>query len=221
MQTSIKVNCQYTKSPLEAVRWLRKLPDTIACDFEAASKYTDEQKATMQEQYDDLFDQGTLEAHQLKQKIDSDGLSHPSLANITHFSLAWSEQDSMVFITDTPKMKSIIFNWLVTTDIKQIWHNASFDFQHIFYNTGGSVPKDYEDSQVLAKTILNHVNNFKSKVGLKELMGYKYGSWAVSSDAFQLSRMYDEDVIHYAGVDACATYALWEEMQEFVKKEKS
>lgn len=220
MQTSLKINYQYTKNPLEAVRWLRSLPDTIACDFEAASRFTDEEKGTLQLEFDGLDNQGTLYAHQLKQKIDSDGLSHPSLANITHFSLAWSETDAMIFITDTPKMRKIIFNWLVNTDIKQVWHNASFDFQHIFHHMDGRLPKNYEDTQILAKSILNHVNVFKSKVGLKELMGYKYGSWAVSSDSFHLSRMYDEDVIRYAGIDACATYALWEEMQEYLEEEE-
>lgn len=218
MQTSLKVECKYTKKPLEAIKWLRSLPELVACDFESASKFTDEEKADMQNEYDELPDQGTLYAHALKQKIDSNGLSHPSLANITHFSVAWSETESMVFITDTPKMKSLIYTWLVTTESRQIWHNASFDFQHIFHNMGGRLPKHYEDTQILAKTILNHVNTFKSKVGLKELMGYKYGSWAVASDSFQLSRMYDEKVIHYAGVDACATYALWEEMQEYLEK---
>lgn len=218
MQLSTKTTYKYTNKPYEAVRWLRELPSLVACDFETASMYSDEEKIVLREELEALSNQGSLYSHQLRQKINSDGLSHPALSVITHVSIAWSETESLIIITDTKRMRDIVYNWLVTTDCKQVWHNLSFDAKHIYYHTK-RFPKDYEDTAILAKTILNHVDVYKSKVGLKILMGYKYGSWAVAADSFNLSRMYDEDVIEYAGIDACATMALWNEMQYHLKEQ--
>ena len=84
----------------------------------------------------------------------------------------------------------------------------SYDFKHIYYYTK-RFPINYEDTQILAKTLINHVNTFKAKTGLKELAGHMYGSWGISSDNFDLSRMYDEHVLKYAAIDSCATLWLW------------
>ena len=163
---------------------------------------------------------GTLDYHHLKQQIDSSGLSHPSLVRITHFSLAVSETEAYVVIITNPRIQAILLNWLVTTHITQIWHNLSFDGRLIYYHTR-KFPPNYEDTQVLAKTILNHVNNQKSLTGLKHLMGYKYGSWAVSEDNFNQAQMFEEHVLHYAAIDACSTYALWNEIQQSLTQASS
>lgn len=217
MQTPTVVNYKSTNNIVEANQWLRELPSVIACDFEVASCYTDDQKADFQLELDALEDQNSLYSHTLRQKIASDGLSHPSLSVITHISIAWSETDALVIITDTPRLRARIFEFLVTTPSTQIWHNLGFDAKLITYNTGGRFPQNFEDSQILAKTILNHVDNFKSKTGLKELMGYKYSAWGVAPDYFNLSQMYNEDLLLYAATDACATMALWNEIQTHIK----
>ena len=216
MQTPTVVNYKSTNNIVEANKWLRELPPVVACDFEAASKYTDEEKEVLQQELDALEDQNSLYSHELRQKINSDGLSHPSLSQVTHISIAWSESDALVIITDTPKLRARVFNWIVTTNCMQIWHNASFDLKIVHYFTG-LFPKDFEDSQLLAKTILNHVDTFKAKTGLKDLMGYKGGAWAVAADYFNLSQMYNEDLLLYAATDAVMTYTLWEELQQHLK----
>ena len=216
LTTSVDVTYQSTSNPLIAHKWLSSLDvPTVACDFETASRYSDEDKAALTD-YLSTLTVGSLEYHQIRQQIASDGLSHPSLSRLTHFSLAWSESDAYVFIIDSQRMHDIILSWITRTHIKQVWHNLCFDGRHIFYHTG-KMPIDYEDSQILSKTILNHVNNKKSQTGLKHLMGYKYGSWAISADDFHLSQMYEEHVLKYAAVDACATYALWQELQDYLK----
>ncbi len=106
MTTTIEVNYKSTSSPYYALKWLNSLPDLIACDFEVASRYTDQQKQEFQEELDFLPNQNSIQAHELQQKIASDGLSHTSLTQITHFSVAWSESDSFVIITDTPNFAS-------------------------------------------------------------------------------------------------------------------
>lgn len=207
------VTHQQTNDAKEALQWLNSITvPIIACDFEAASKYTDEEKEEFKAQ---LETAGRLDKHILQQRIDSSGLSHPSLSRLTHMSLAYSETEAYVFIFDNREIQDAVLNWIVTTPIKQVWHNLCFDGKHILHNTG-KLPIDYEDSQVLAKTLLNHVDNSKSATGLKHLMGYKFGAWAVSSDNFTLANMYSPELIHYAAIDAAATLALWNEMQEFL-----
>ena len=85
----------------------------VALDFEAGTKLTKaEQLALVPETHHD---------HLLKYAV---ALSHPSLTVITHLSFAFSETESYVIVLDTDEKRQQIFNWLVQTDRKQIWHNA-------------------------------------------------------------------------------------------------
>lgn len=88
----------------------------------------------------------------------------------------------------------------------------SYDFRHLYYHTG-KFPINYEDSQILAKTLINHVDTFKARTGLKELQGHKYSAWGISSDNFTLAQMNEPHVLHYAAIDAAATYDLWQYLQ--------
>lgn len=139
-------NLEEAKALLDSIQ-----TNTIACDFEAASRYTEQEKEQFKQQ---LETAPRLEKHLLKQKIDSNGLSHPSLSQLTHLSLAYSETEAFVFIFDNKELQDYALNWLVTTDKKQIWHNLCFDGKHIFYNTG-KLPKNYEDSQILALSLIH------------------------------------------------------------------
>lgn len=215
--TEIQVNYKATKSLLEADTWLRELDSKplIACDFETAIKYTQ----TDLDSFQSIVDSETstkLEKRQAQAKLRATALDHPSHSTITHLSVAWSESDSYVFIIDNQKMLNRILYWLVTTEVKQVWHNSSYDFGRIYYYTH-KFPKLYEDTALLGKCILNHVETYKAKVGLKELAGKWFGSWSISADNFTMSQMYEEHVLKYAATDACATYKLWESMQSYIK----
>lgn len=212
------INYTYSKNASTIISKLNQLPDLIACDFETASKWTDEEKEAMKtflEEHDEEVCRD--EKREIRQYIESNGLSHPSLTYITHLSVAWSPTESFVAILDNETTRNRVLRWLVNTERKQIWHNLSFDGKHIMYHTG-KLPKNYEDSEVLAKTLLNHVNVFFAKVGLKHLMGHAYGDWGVEATHFNLSNIYNEKLIEYAGIDACATYKVWLEMQEAIKE---
>lgn len=80
------------------------------------------------------------------------------------------------------------------------------------YHTG-KLPKNYEDTQILAKTLLNHVDTFQAKSGLKDLMYHEFGSWALADVPFTLENIFDERMIKYACQDASATYGLWQDIQ--------
>lgn len=144
--------------------------------------------------------------------FEATGLGHPSQEGLTHLSVATSPNEGFVLIFDQPTMEKIALEWLVTTSIKQIWHNFTFDGKHIYFRKHG-LPKDFEDSQQLAKSLLNHVDVWKANTSLKELMGWKYGDWAIAAEAFGYERMKDPKVIKYAAIDAMATFQLWLDIQ--------
>ena len=212
MQYPIQVNYQYTNNCYKAKLWLDNLPELFAADFEVASKWTVKEKEKIK---------NTINTHKLSfkrektllQQLNADGLSHPSLTSITHLSVAKSNKDSYVIVCDNERIRSLILNFLITTDKKQLWHNSIFDFKHIFYHTK-TLPKSYEDTQLLSKSLLNDANSFKDRIGLKELMGYAYGDWAIAKDNFALETMWDTKTIRYSAIDSCATYKLYEDIKE-------
>ena len=211
MDINHQVNYQSTNNVFQASLWLRKLPATVALDFETASNWSDEEKQIYRDQLTNDDSLSFRERRLLQQRIDSDGLSHPSLSRITHMSLAISDSTAYVFVIDNRLIERMLMNWLITTTIKQIWHNAGFDFKLIMYRTG-KCPLNYEDTQIQTKCLINHCENQKSKTGLKELMGHRYGSWGISEDNFNISQMYEPRVLQYAATDACATYSIYEQL---------
>ncbi len=214
MFDSIQVSYKSTTNAYEANKFLSEIKEyaILGCDLEAASIYTEEHleecKIVMEgkewSKADKILAQSIL---------NSDALGHPSHSVPTHGIVGVSESESYVFILDNDKIFNLFMNFLVNTEQVQVWHRASYDFKHVLYHTG-KFPKNYEDTQILAKTLLNHVDVFKAKTGLKELAGQWYGDWAISADNFTLDQMYDPKMLKYAGTDGCATLKLWHYINE-------
>ncbi|PNX45596.1 MAG: hypothetical protein BV456_13420 [Thermoplasmata archaeon M8B2D] len=218
MLESIKVSYKHTNSAYKANQFLQEIKQSnlFAADFEAAIKYTDEElESFKQELENNPIKRRRIE---LESTLKATALDHPSHVDLTHCSIALNDHEAYVFILDNPKITDLVTNFLVTTKIKQIWHNASYDFKHLLYHTG-KMPIDYEDSQILAKTILNHSETWKANTSLKELAGKWYGDWAISADNFNKKQMYEEHVLRYAGTDACATFKLWESINNYLKEQ--
>lgn len=194
----------------EFIKEISKHP-LFAADFEVAVKYSPLQIAEWQAQLEqpDLL---KLDRVAIQSKLSATALDHPSHCTLTHCSIATSNNHSYVFILNNRSITNAVLNFLTTTPITQVWHNASYDFRHLYYHTG-KFPLNYEDSQILAKTLINHVDTFKARTGLKELQGHKYGAWGISSDNFTLAQMNEPHVLHYAAIDAAATYDLWQYIQ--------
>lgn len=213
-KTNIEIEYKYTTDVDEARVWLNSLPKLFSADFETAVKYSDKVISMAK---DKLKDPNTpkIEKIHYKALVEATPLGHPSHCVITHCSIAISETFSYVFIIDSDEMHELVTNFLVTTEAVQIWHNYSYDGRFLRYFTGKDA-KNVEDTQILAKTLINHVETYKAKTGLKELAGSWYGDWGISSDLFKLSQMYETKVIKYAGIDACATFKLWTYMQEYI-----
>lgn len=211
----IKVTYKSTSDPKIASRWLETLGPEFAADFETAIRYTKEEVQQAKERMLDT----TLPKREriVYQTIaNATALGHPSHCTITHCSMACSESEAYVFIIDKQEMADVILDFLVDTTKTQIWHNYSYDGRFIKYFTGKQ-PKTVEDTQVFAKTLINHVDILKARSSLKLLAGEWYGDWGISSDNFIVEQQYDEHVLHYAAIDACATYKLWRYLNDFVQ----
>lgn len=217
MELSTTVNFQSTSNLLTADSWLRELDSysLLALDFETAVRYTPADYAHFQS----IIDSPTsthLEKRAAQARMRATALDHPSHLTITHLSVAWSESDAYVFIIDSTKLLNRILYWLTNTKVTQVWHNFSYDGKLIHHFTG-KFPHHVEDTQLLAKCILNHVEVFKAKTGLKELAGHKFGEWSISADNFNLTQMHEAHVLKYAATDACATFWLWNSINSYIK----
>ena len=218
--TVIKVNAQYSADIRVVKKWLKELEEysIIACDFEAAIKYTPEQVKFLTS-IRDSPNTSFLEQKFAASVLKADALDHPAHVKITHFSVAWSDSDAYVIIMESDEVTNAVLDFLITTEKKQVWHNASYDFRLIYYATG-KFPKNYEDSQIFAKTVFNHVEVFKARVGLKELAGTVYGSWGiVENDFFTLANLHDPRMLHYAATDACATFWVYDRLTKTFEDE--
>jgi len=214
MLNTIKVTYKSTNNILKANKFLQEISASpvIACDFEVASRYYNEDLI----EFNNILDSTEsthLQKMEAKSKLNSDALGHPSHTTLTHLSVAANESEAYVFILDSVPIIERILNFLTTTTQLQIWHNASFDFKHVHYYMN-KFPINYEDTQIYTKTLINHVEVHKATTGLKELAGHAYGGWGISSDNFTIEQMYEPHILLYAGTDACATMWIWNRIQE-------
>lgn len=160
--------------------------------------------------------------------FEATSLTIPQFNPLTMLSISWSYTKSTVIVFATKEIEDYVLNWLVTTEVKQVWHNALYDLRLIKYHTG-KVPKSIEDSQLLAAVYNNHIDITKRKSGLKELGGTLYGDWASAKTSFDLYdtsmnddvtnliykgtsdiSKYNLALIKYAGIDTNATKLIWE-----------
>jgi len=166
---------------------------------------------------------------QISVDFEARDLTLPQLNKITMVTLGWNLTKSIVIILDKPELLNECMNWLVTTNCKQTYHNSLFDIRFILNHTG-KLPKDIEDSQLLAAVYKNNVDESKRKSGLKELAKYPYKDWASDKSSFELyvdssdyinpnliyvgsnptPWMYNLPLIYYCGVDSCATKFVWD-----------
>lgn len=215
LSNGVQVSYKPTSSVYIANQYLAEIAQypLFAADFEVATRYTPEQRASMQAELDSS--PSKRRRIQLESTLAATALDHPSHCTITHCSIAISDHEAYVFILDNKRITDRILYFLTHTTQKQIWHNASYDFRHIYHNTG-LFPLDYEDTQIFAKTILNHTDPQQALTGLKQLAGARYGSWSLSADNFDLSHMYDDTMLLYSATDSCATYYVWESLNTYV-----
>jgi hypothetical protein len=213
---AIKVDYQSTNDAEVAKVWLNSLPDLFSADFETAIHYS---KEVVEEAKLKMLDEELPKRERVRYQsiANATALGHPSHCTITHCSIAYNEKDAYVFIIDAKAIADVVLDFLTTTTQKQVWHNYSYDGRFLMYYANKNAI-DIEDTQILAKTLVNHVDVFKAKTGLKDLMGSWYGDWGISSDNFTIEQQYEEHVLKYAAIDAAATYKLWFYLNDFIRE---
>ncbi len=146
---------------------------------------------------------------------NNSGLSYPSLIKTTHFIFGLSEKRSIILIVHTANEELNIWNWLASYKGKLIIHNTLYDLR-IMYERIGKLPNDYEDTQLLTKSLINNSDTWKSKVGLKELMGEHYDpKWVLYND-YDVTDYKDKNFLNYGAIDGAATFKLWEQLMEHI-----
>ena len=210
IETATTVQYVTVTSAMAAAIILQELPPVVACDFETRSKYTKEQKDDALRIINDP-DTPFMDKITNGWIYNSTALHHPSYVTVTHLAIAINDHSAYVFVFNNNAIWKTVLNWLVSTTTHQIWHNATYDLKLIHYYTG-LFPKNFDDTRVMAKSLLNHRLDHYCNVKLKSLKGYKYGKWAVAKDVFENVNPLDPDFLLYAATDACATYDLYHDM---------
>lgn len=151
---------------------------------------------------------------------NSNGLSYPSIVKTTHFVIGESKELSHVFITDDEATELFIWKAVAECKTKLLVHNALFDLK-IMHQRTGKLPVNFVDTALSVKCLINHVNIWKAKTGLKELMGGYYNpNWSLLADDYEPEDLKNKDFIEYVAIDGCACFYLYELINEEMAKIK-
>lgn len=221
MQKTIKVEYKVFSTLFAIKRELKRIEATyteVSFDIETRSIYDKENRKLAKEVNHDVID--IEEENTLSLITNASGLSHPSIVRTTHVILGLSTDESVVFVIDD-KLEQFLFDWLVNTDLKIIIHNATFDLKMVHHRTG-KFPKDFEDTQQLAKSIINDCNNYHSRTGLKLLVGkYFPPKWAMKEDTdYEVANLKDEDFLLYCAIDGAATLLLYRLLKDTINEKE-
>ncbi len=161
-----------------------------------------------------------LDTKQLAMLVShNNGLSFPSLIEVTHFVFGTHQDQSTILICNDPRLELRIWNWLSTYQGLLLVHNTLFDLK-IMYNRVGKLPQHYEDTALLAKCLLNDVDTWRAKVGLKDLMAEQYDpSWTLI-DEYEPENLKDPKFLKYAAIDGAATFKLYNDIQQTLWDER-
>lgn len=189
--------------------------DILSFDTETRSVY-DEQTRNEANKYLKTVGTDDLLYRQAMVVKSSTGLSYPSIIRTTHFIFGESKDKAHVVICDTEEKEMFVWNLLVKYEGLLLVHNALFDLK-IMYQRTGHFPKNYVDTSLMVKCLVNHVDIWKAKVGLKDLMGDYYNpKWVLMKD-YEPEDLKHEEFINYAGIDGAATFYLYEIILEEMK----
>jgi DNA polymerase I-like protein with 3'-5' exonuclease and polymerase domains len=191
--------------------------EVISLDIETRSIYTKAQRVIAKA----LLERDGLsieETNEYARILHSNGLSHPSIVQTTHIILGLDIDRSIIFVVDE-RTEAYVFNWLVNTSMKIIIHNASFDLKVVHHRTG-RFPKNFVDTQQLAKTLTNDCNNYYSRTGLKLLVGEHYPpKWSIKEETdYEVENLKDKDFLSYCAIDGAGTMLLHSILQETIKE---
>jgi hypothetical protein len=187
--------------------------ELLALDTETRSAYNKEMRkeaiAYLKEDYskDETYKQARVVSA-------SSGLSFPSIINTTHFIFGESKSHSHIVVCDSEQKEMVMWKMIADYQGTFLVHNALFDLK-IMYQRIGCLPKNYIDTSLLVKCLINHVNIWKSKTSLKELMKDYYNiKWSLMND-YEPENLKNTDFLNYCAIDGASCIYLY----EMIKKE--
>lgn len=190
----------------------------LSYDCETQSIYTPDDKEEAKELLKDHSDDISPEDTRLcKVALNSSGLSYPSIVKVTHFIFGTANDYAIILVAYTKEIEQLIMDWIPTYQGKLLIHNSLFDLK-LVYNRTNQFPLDYEDTQLLAKSYINHTENWKANTGLKELMGSYYDPKWSMIETYDIVDYLDPDFIRYCSIDGAATFHLYELLLEHKKE---
>jgi len=210
MNNRVKVTYDVYSSQYSVRKRLQKLlkeSDILSFDTETRSIYTKEEREEAKEY---LKEVNTTDPYYKQARLvaNTSGLSYPSIIKTTHFQFSKSKNHSHIFICNSNDLELYIWNTIADYSGKLIVHNAMFDLK-ICYQRIKKLPKNYVDTALMVKCLINHVDVWKSKIGLKDLMGEYYDpKWALLAEDYEPKNLKDENFIKYCAIDSAATYYL-------------
>ena len=214
MNEFIKVDYKVYTTLYTALKALNGLPDLISFDMETQSVYSLDERAEAKELLKCCKTDMTDEDMRLCKLVrNSSGLSHPKLTKVTHFIFGVSKSESIVVICYDKKVEKAICDWVINYKGKLITHNSLFDLKFVHHVTG-KFPIDFEDTQLLAKCLINDTKVWNAKTGLKDLMAEYYDPKWTMIESYDIQDYKDEAFLRYSAIDGAATYYLWELLNE-------
>jgi hypothetical protein len=200
---------------------INKLPkilakfDLLSLDTETRSVYD---KETRSEADEYLKEANTYDPYYKQARVvaESSGLSFPSITRTTHFIFGESKTKSHIVICTTDNMEMLMWKLISKYQGTFLVHNSLFDLKIMFQRLKLLPPK-FIDTALVVKCMINHVNIWKAKTALKELMGGYYNPrWSLYND-YEPENLKNQNFIDYCAIDGAATIYLWEIIQEELK----
>lgn len=222
MKHTIEVSYTYYTTRFSISKVLATLEEvhTLALDFETQAQYSLEERAEAKLLVKKHQDELSSEDLRLSKVVaNCSGLSHPKIVKITHVIFGLSESEAIIIIINDHKAQKQVLEWIVQYKGKFLIHNSLFDLKLVHYHTG-KLPKDVEDTQLAARCLINHTQDWHCKTGLKHLMGGYYDPKWTLIDSYDIQDYKDEAFLRYCAIDGASTFKLWEQLQEHLKEDK-
>ena len=216
----IEVKYTYYTTYYTIARQLHKLASRpiMSLDFEAQSIYTLDERAEAKElvkKHQDELSSADLRLSKVVARAS--GLSHPSITKMTHCIFGLSEDESIIFVITDPKVEELLMDFIVNFEGKLVLHNATFDLKLVHHRTG-RFPRDFDDTQLLSRCLINHTQDWQCKTGLKHIMGEYYDPRWTLIESYDIQDFKDKDFLRYCSIDGSATIKLWYDLQEHIKE---
>ncbi len=193
--------------------------DLLSFDVETRSLYTPYEKEEAKKFLKDNSEINDL--YRLAKLIKgSSGLSHPSIVRTTHFIFGTSKDKAHIIIAKDEATELMVWKEIAKFKAKLLIHNSLFDLR-IMFNRLGLLSPEFIDTALLAKCYINHVDVWKCKTGLKELMGEYYTPAWTKFDNYEAKNLKDPKFLEYAAIDGAATYHLFELIQEMEEEQNA